>query len=214
MLQVKWDPARDDNPFGAVPALPLPLRPCAGNVGSAGRKGQDGLLADPQLSETPAGCSWGCEEDACERQARPDGVTVYVLLPHSRWQRAADPREASPGYAGAAHTRQPGVGLLDPASCRPDVPEEPPSIPRAEAAVCSIPTKTETHPSLQELMPQSRRTMIVLFSSKKNARGQRKEISRCFFQPTSLCFRERAPCNKKAPTNSVRKNIFVIMNTS
>lgn len=196
ILEVEWDPAGDDSPSGAVPALPLPLRHCAGSGGSAGRKGQAGLLADPQLSETPAGCPWGCKEDACEGQARPDGVTVCVSLPHSPlpvigWQRAPDPRMASPGHAEAAHTRQRGVGLLNPASCSPDVAEEPPSVHRAEAAVCFIPTKTETHPSLQEFTPQSQKTMMVLFSSKKNARGQRKEISCHLFLPANIAVFQR-----------------------
>lgn len=98
-------------------------------------------------------------------------------------RRAPEPRAASPGCTGAARTRQPGA--LDPASCSPDVAQEPPTIHRAGVAVCFIPTKSEIHPSFQKLVSQSRRTMTVLFSSKKSARRQSKEISCHLFLPVA-----------------------------
>lgn len=94
----------------------------------------------------------------------------------------------SPGCAEAVHTRQCGVGLLDSASCSPDVAQEPPSIHRAVVAVSFILTKTETHPNLQKLMPQSQRTMTVV---QKNARRHHKEISHHLFLPANITVLQR-----------------------
>lgn len=193
----EWDPARDDSQSGVVPALRLPLGHWAGS------KGQGGLPARRLL--------W---TGVCEGQARPDGDCVLFLPPFpitgGRMAESSGPsyrilrRCSHPAACVGDCWVQPHVALmwhhpsteqrwlcaLTPQGLKPTLPCKS-SCPRVKERwhCCSAPRKM--------LKASVRRFPAV-----------------CFFQPTSLCFRERAMCNKKAATNSVRKNIFVIMNTS
>lgn len=169
-------------------------------MGRQGGRGKLGSSLPLSCRTQPVGCSWGCGEGldrlrARGRQGLMEAVCYSLFSPSlvAGCQRAPDPRTASPGCAEAAHTGSVGWGCcIQPRVALMWHRSHHPSTEQTEVVVCFIPTKTETHPSLQEHMPQSQRTMSVLFSSKKNARRQRKEVScHLFLQANITAFQRK-----------------------
>lgn len=117
----------------------------------------------PQLSDTarrmfPGLRGWA-RQDACEGQARPDGE--YVLFPLFPITGGGMPESSGspyrvPGLCRSCAHRAAWVGLLDPASCSPDVAQEPHPSTEQRWLCALLPQRLKPTPACKSHVPESK----------------------------------------------------------